>query len=144
MNDSKKAIRYADVQCSEDPYGFKYWNGLPPSGRTPKFYIPELTAETVGWKRYWVSGSVIGEVIRLPDGYRWLVTGAEMLSDDGRDYTRTGLTDPPLCLPDVLDYTTAFTKKGYLNQYMIWKQTTGEPRIERKCNDGIWRPIDSK
>ena len=144
MKDSKKAIRFTDVECRSDSDGFKYWDGSPSSGRTPKFYIPDLTAETVGWKRYWVSEGVVGEVLRLPDGYRWLVTGAEMLSDDGRDYTRTGLTDPDPCSPDVLDRTTAFTNGGFLYQYMIWKQGTLEPRIERRCNDGIWRPIDSR
>ena len=110
--------------------GFTHWTTLPSGVRLPKRYWPELTAQSVGWRRFW-QGSVVCETLRLPKGFRWLQTGSEDISNDGRDYTRRGLTDPDPTIPDVLGYTTAFTKSGHLYWYFIKKQGTGEPRIER-------------
>ena len=110
--------------------GFTYWTKLPRGVRKPERYWPELNAQTVGWLRYW-EGSIICETLRLPKGFRWIQTGSKDLSDDRRDYTRRNLTDPDPSLPDVLGYTTAFTKSGYLYWYFIRDQETREPRIER-------------
>lgn len=108
--------------------GFTYWTTLPRGVRLPKRYWRELNGQSVGWMRFW-EGSIVCETLRLPKGFRWIQTGTEDLSNDRRDYTRRGLTDPDPSLPDVLGYTTAFTKSGYLYWHFIFRD--GKQRIER-------------
>lgn len=145
MTPSKKAICIADIACNEDADGFRYWQNLPASGKVPRFAHPDFTATTVGWKRHSTCDGyrvIVSETLRLPIGYRWIQTGFEQLSDDLRDYTRTGLTDPDPNLPDVNQWTTAFTRGGYLTSYFIRKQDkSGAPRIERESSDGSWHPV---
>ena len=125
---SAKAIFYHDYDYIEDDDGFRYIVGSMGSRRPSRFW-PELTAATVGWRRFEDEEYGICETLRLPEGFAWIRLGNEEFSSDMREYTRRGLTDPHPTHPDVLDGTTAFRKSGYLAWYFIEKQETGERRI---------------